>query len=196
MSATPRERKKAFAFSLPPSRIIFFVCVRAPPPGASFGFESSRGRVETMGSAVAPLSGCGPEASRRTKLRSLLRTGALPRSRSRRGDARVHRKSIDRCLVSRAPRIRQATLRGHARSRFGAARSRCSRSARKKMLLRGAQHIWRAHAWICSAVHSSRSTLRTKERWTPIRRCQPEQSRQRKTPYVTDAHVGLRCGQS
>mmetsp|Transcript_14660 Transcript_14660/g.41521 ORF Transcript_14660/g.41521 Transcript_14660/m.41521 type:complete len:212 (-) Transcript_14660:61-696(-) len=51
-----------------------------------------------------------------------------------------------------------------------------------------------ASIWRC--VHSSKSTLRTNVVCTPMDRCVAEQSRQRKIPYVTDAHVGRVAGQS
>mmetsp|Transcript_42390 Transcript_42390/g.119898 ORF Transcript_42390/g.119898 Transcript_42390/m.119898 type:complete len:277 (-) Transcript_42390:28-858(-) len=44
---------------------------------------------------------------------------------------------------------------------------------------------------IWSGVNLSSSTLRTKEMCTPFRRCSPEHSRQRYTPYVSEIHVGF-----
>ena len=72
---------------------------------------------------------------------------------------------------------------------------RCSRMGRTSGQSGAAQSI-RPRTCICSGVHSSNSTDLTNVMCTPIRRCEAEQSRQMNTPYVADAHVGLRAGQS
>lgn len=85
-------------------------------------------------------------------------------------------------------------VRGAARRRGGEQGEGCARrggcaAARKKgaaMCMCGAR----------ARVRSRVATHRTNDTCTPMRRCWPEQSKQMKTPYETDAHEGLRALQS